>query len=310
MKKILIFLILILTGISFAEAENQKYVVSNKKGKARFAQVEKDGENWKYVRNAPDIYLDNGVEIEVFEIDPDESLNYPGTHYLYNHSYLCEHEGKYLQVINPKKDIAPIDENGNITSGLGIRNYLSNTPIGDFYLTSTPGLIALVCAFISGLILILSLFKENVPVFMTWAYAIPLCFISLLEIGAALSLGTDAAWWVNPDEVGYWIATPLLIPYAIVAALMVFSYKNYGFMGKFDGPANTVVSTLLIIGIGLTVISAIYVIFNFLFAAFMLIGAGWIFKGMEYKDSGGNTINTGPLGTYKTDRYGNTRRIE
>ena len=140
-------------------------------------------------------------------------------------------------------------------------------------------------------------------------FAIPLCFISLLEIGAAVSVGTDAAWWVNPEDVGYWIATPLLIPYAIVAALMVFSYKLYGVLGHIDGIGNLVISILLFIGIGLTVISAIFVVINFLFAACLLIFAGWLFKGVDVKNSDGSSTNFGPLGNYRTDRNGNTTHI-
>lgn len=314
MKKILIFLIMLLTGISYSYAENQeenpqRYVVANKKGKARFVPVEKDGDNWMWVKNVSDIYLENGVEVEGFEIPRNDAMNYKGSNAVYRGGLVVVHEGKYYLDPFPDKDIKPVDEKGEVTAGLGIRNYLSNTFLGDFYRTKTPGLIALICAFISGLFLILSIFKESVPVFIRWAYALPLCIISLLEIGAAFSLGTDAAWWVNPDDVGYWIATPLLIPYAIVAAQMVFSYKLYNVVGNVEGLANVVITVLLIIGIVLTVISAIFVVINFLFAAFMLIGAGWMFKGVSYKDAGGNTINIGPTGTYKTDKYGNTTHI-
>lgn len=310
MKKFLVLFLLMLTGMSYSFAENQRYVVANKDGKARFVPVVQDGDKWRWAGVNMDIYVENGTEVEGFEIEEDNSLNYKSSPYIYNKTLIVEYEGKYYAVIFPKKDLKPIDENGELTTGLGIRNYLSNTALGNFYRTKTPGLIALLCGFISGLIAFISIFKERVPVFLTWVFVIPLCVISVLEIGAAFSLGTEAAWWVNPDDVSYWIATPLLIPYAIVAALMVFSYKIYGFMGRFDGGANVVVSALLITGIVLTVISAIYVVINFLFAACVLIFAGWMFSGMSYKNYDGSTTNTGPLGTYRTDRYGNTKHID
>lgn len=312
MKKYIIFLLILFTGISYAfagtqETETQCYIVANKKGKARFVPVEKDGDNWKWVKNAEDIYIENGVALEGFQIPRNDAMNYKGSNVVYRGGFVVVHEGKYYLDPFPDKDLKPMDEKGEVSAGLGIRNYLSNTFLGDFYRTKTPGLIALLCAFISGIFVILSIFKERVPVFYRWSYAIPLCVISMLEIGAAFSLGTDAAWWVNPDDVGYWIATPLLIPYAIVAAQMVFSYKLYGFVGKVDGMANVVITVLLIIGIVLTVISAIFVVINFLFAACMLVFAGWMFSGISHKNNDGSTTNTGPLGTYTTDRYGNTK---
>lgn len=314
MKKFLAFLIIVLTGISYVYAENnetetKRYVVASKKGNTKFIPLERDGDKWKYVENVADFYPENGVEFEGFEVKEDRTLNYVHTPYMWQGGLIAVYEGNYYKVPFSEKDLKPVDENGNLTSGLGIRNYLSNTFLGDFYRTKIPGLIALLCAFISGIFAILSIFKERVPVFYRWAYALPLCVISLLEIGAAFSLGTDAAWWVNPDDVGYWIATPLLIPYAIVAAQMVFSYKLYGIVGHLEGLADVVITVLLIIGIILTVISAIFVVINFLFAAFMLIGAGWMFKGVSYKDAAGNTIHTGPTGSYKTDKYGNTTHI-
>lgn len=318
MKKILLFLLLSITGISFSLAENQenqenqkiqRYVVASKNGKTKFVPVIKDGDKWKWKGVNNDLYLENGIEVEGFEIKEDNSLNYKGSPYVYNKSLIAEYEGQHYVVVFAKKDLKPIDENGELTSGLGIRNYLSNTLLGDFYRTTTPGLIALLCGFISGLIVIVCLFKENVPDFLKWVYAVPLCVISLLEIGAAFSLGTEAAWWVNPDDVSYWIATPLLIPYAVIAAQMVFSYKLYGFVGHLDGASNTIISALLITGIVLTVISAIFVVINFLFAACMLIFAGWLFGGMNIKNSDDSTTNIGPLGSYKTDRYGNTTHI-
>ena len=309
MKKYIVFLILILTGISYSFAENQRYVVSNKNGKAKFVPVVQDGDKWMWEGVNNDIYVENGTEVEGFEIKEDRSLNYKSSPYVYNKSLIVEYEGKHYVVVFPEKDLKPVDENGELSSGLGIRNYLSNTVLGNFYRTAKPGLLAFFMALISAFIVIVCLFKEKHSEIMKWVFAVPLCIISLLEIGAAFSLGTDAAWWVNPDEVGYLIATPLLIPYAIVAALMVFSYKLYGFVGHVEGPANTVISILLIIGIVLTVISAIFVVINFVFAVCMLIAAGWLFGGFNTKNADGSTTNTSVLGTYKTDRYGNTKRI-
>lgn len=314
MKRYLILLITILATVSVAFGESfgetQRYEVAHKSGKARFVPVRPVDGKWEFIRRTQDLYLDNGTQISAFEIEKDPSLNFTGTRYVYRGGLVFEYEGNYYLVVDEKKDLKPVNENGETTSGLGIRNYLSNTWLGDWYRTSRPGLIALVCAIISGIFLIARLFKgDEAPMFMRWAYALPLCLISLLEIGAAFSLGTDAAWWVNPDDVGYWVATPLLIPYALVAAMMVFSYKNYGFVGHIDGIPGLVITVLLCIGVALTVISAIFVVINFLFALCVLIFAGWFFKGTDYKDNNGNTINSGPLGTYETDRSGNTRHI-
>ncbi len=310
MKKYVILLIVILSGISNAMADNQKFVVAHKDGKARFVQVENLDGNWQYVNNVEDLYLDNGVELEGFEIDPDESLNYKGTPYVCSKELLVKYDGKYYIAVNPKKSVMPVNENGETTADLGIRNYLSNTFLGDFYRTKTPGLIGLVCAIISGIILFAGMFKDTMSLFMRWAAMLPLCIISILEIGAVFSVGADATWWVNPDDVGYWIATPLLIPYSIAAAMMILSLRLYKFVGKVNGHGNSFITIMLLIGTVLTVISAIYVVINFVFAVCCLIFGGWLFKGMSYTDYNGNTISSGPLGTYKTDRYGTTTRVK
>lgn len=315
MKKILLFIILILSGLSYSFAddqntqETQRYVVANKNGKAKFVPVVKDGDKWKWEGVNNDIYVENGTEVEGFEIKEDRSLNYKGSKYVYNKSLIVDYQGKFYVVVFPNKDLKPVDENGNLTSGLGLRNYMSNTKLGDFYRTEAPGLLALLCAFISGCVLIFSIISTKITFLMKWMFAVPLCVISLLEIGAAFSVGTDAAWWVNPDEVGYWIATPLLFPYALVAILMIFSYYFYNYVGHVEGPANPIITVLLFIGIGLTVISAIFVVINFMFAICMLIGAAWLFKGMDVKNADGSVTNIGPLGTYRTDRNGNTTHI-
>lgn len=309
MKKYLLFILLILSGLSFSFAETQRYVVANKDGKAKFVPVVKEGDKWKWEGVNNDLYVENGTEIEAFEIKGDRSLNYMGTPYVYRESMIAEYNGKYYVVVFPDKDLKPVDEEGNLTSGLGIRNYLSNTKLGDFYRTEAPGLLALLCGFISGVILIFRIKTLKDTFLMRWMFAIPLCTITVLEIGAAFSVGTDATWWVNPDDVGYWVATPLLFPYALVAVLMIFSYYFYNYMGRVDGPANVIVSALLIIGIVLTAISVIFVIINFLFTVCMLIAMGWMFKGIDVKNADGSTTNIGPLGSYRTDRYGNTKRI-
>lgn len=308
--KSIILVLLLFIGVSFAMAENQRYVVSSKEGKARVIPVEQEGENWKYIKGAREIYLENGTEFEGFEIHPDKKWNYKGSPYISRDNLIIIHEGKHYLLPLPEKNIKPVDENGETTSDLGVRNYLSNTWLGDFYRTWTPGLIALICAFISVIFWLRRFFKERVSNFVRYCFAIPVCIISLLEIGAAFSLGTDAAWWVNPEDVGYWIATPLLIPYSLVAVLMVFSYKEYRFVGQVNGVANIIITVLLIIGTILTVISIIFVVINFLFAACLLIGAGWMFSGFTTKDSDGGSTHFSPLGTYKTDKYGNTKRIE
>lgn len=312
MKKYLILLIAIIAPGMMAFAgdtgKTQRYEVANKSGKARFVQVEPADGHWKYVKRDYDMYLENGTIIEAFEIPARKDYNYAGSGFVHQEGLVFEYEGNYYKVVFPDKDLKPVNEKGEATTSLGIRNYLSNTWLGDWYRTSKPGLIALFCAIFSAIFLIWRFFKgDEAPMFMRWCYAVPLCVISILEIGAAFSLGTDAAWWVNPDDVGYWIATPLLIPYCIVAAMMVFSVKNYRFVGEVEGPADMVITILLYIGIVLTVISAIFVVINFLFAACLLIFAAWMFKGTDSKDHRGNTINSGPLGTYETDKYGNTR---
>ena len=309
MKKYFVFLILILYGISSSYAENQKYVISDKSGKTRLVPVAPEGDKWRW--NGNDIYVENGAEVEGFQVEKNRSLNYSGSPYVYRECTIVKYEDNYYVVPFPEKSLKPVKDTGELTSdsGLGIRNYLSNTRLGDFYRTPLPGLLALLCAFVSGVIIFYFIFTGKENEIISWLFAIPLCFISLLEIGAAFSVGTDAAWWVNPEDVGYWIATPLLIPYAIVAALMVFSYKLYGVLGHIGGIGNLVISILLFIGIGLTVISAIFVVINFLFAACLLIFAGWLFKGVDVKNSDGSSTNFGPLGNYRTDRNGNTTHI-
>ena len=317
MKKYLVFLILLLTGISYSFAEGQeaqetqRYVVSSKNGKAKFVPVEKDGDKWKWKGINNDLYVENGTEVVGFKVEKNRSLNYSGSPYVYRESLIAELDGNYYVVVFPEKDLKPVKESGELSSdsGLGIRNYLSNTRLGDFYRTPLPGLLALFCIFISGIVLIYFIFKDKDSEVVKWAFALPLCLISLLEIGAAFSVGTDAAWWVNPEDVGYLIATPLLIPYALIAAFMVFSYRLYGVIGHVDGPGNIVISALLFIGIGLTVISAIFVVINFLFAACLLIFAGWLFGGNTFKNLDGSVTNSGPLGSYRTDRNGNTTHI-
>lgn len=315
MKRYLVVIFLLLTGISFSFAEGQeiqetqKYMVSSKKGKAKFVPVEKDGDKWKWKGVNNDIYVENGTVIEAFEIEGDRSLNYMGTPYVYRESLIAEYDGNYYVVVFPDKDLKPVNENGDLTTGLGIRNYLSNTKLGDFYRTKTPGLIALLCALISGIILLGLAVFTKITDLMKWMFVLPLCVISVIEIGAAVSVGTDAAWWVNPEDVGYWIATPLLIPYSLVAALMIYSYKLYGFVGRVDGTANIIITGLLIIGTVLTVISAIFVVINFLFAVCMMIAAAYLFRGMDIKNADGSVTNIGPLGTYRTDRNGKTTHI-
>lgn len=310
MKKFVALLLLLLSGISLACAENQRYVVANKDGKARFIPVEKSGENWKYIKGSQDKYLENGTEFEGFEINPDKSLNYAGTPYVCRPNLIIEYDGSYYLVPTPEKNIKPVNEAGETTSELGIRNYLSNTRLGDFYRTSAPGVIALICALISCMFWLRRFFKEKVSAFMRYCFAIPLCIIAVLEIGAAFSLGTDAAWWVNPEDVGYWIATPLLIPYSLVAAMMIFSIQEYRFVGAVEGKANAIIYVLLGIGTILTVISAIFVVINFVFAVCMLIFAGWILCGQTYQYSDGSSRHYSPFGNTETDKYGNTRRID
>lgn len=309
MKKLLVLLFVIITGSFFAFSDNQRFVVANKDGKARLILVENEGDKWKYVQPIAELHVENGTELTGFEIPEDKSLNYTGTPYIYNQSLIVEYEGKNYLVVSPKKNVKPIDENGNMTSDLGIRNYLSNTILGDFYRTEIPGIIGLVCAIISLIFLLASIHYDVMPTYIKWGAMLPICLISLLEIGASFSVGTEAAWWVNPDDVGFWIATPLLIPYFLIATLMFYSISFYKYLGKINGWLNIVIYVLLIIGIILTTVSVILVVCNFLAALLPLLGLAYLFRGFDYKDAAGNTINVSPLGTYKTDSFGHTTRI-
>ncbi|MDE6300820.1 MAG: hypothetical protein K2M19_03810 [Muribaculaceae bacterium] len=290
--RIIILFSLLLCSLAMSA---QKYVVNGRKDKTRVVEYHMVDGHWTYVKGARDIYVPKGYEFEAVAPVSKDTIVMP-------------YEGKFYRVVFPDKELKLVDDMGK-DSHLGFRNKLSNTVIGKWYATGRPAVIGLILSACALLALVVALFRENVPAMFRALFVASMCGISLLEVGAFLSLHTDAFWWVNPDDVGYLVAIMTLIPFSVTVAMQVFALKVYNMMGNYEGALNAIVKIILVIGIVLSFIFAIAVIMNFLFAACLLIGAGFLFSGMSYKDSAGNTIHSSALGTYKTDKYGNTTHI-
>lgn len=274
----------------------QKYVVNGKKGKIRVVEYHMVDGHWTYVKGAKDFYVPNGYEFEPVPPVAKDTI-------------VMQYEGKFYHVVFPEKELKLVDDMGK-DSQLGFRNKLANSFIGKWYASSRPAVIGLILTVCALLALVVFLFSENIPGAFRTLFVASMCGISLLELGAFLSLHSDAFWWVNPEDVGYLMAIVTLIPFSITVAMQIFAIKIYNKMGNYDGVLDLCIKIILGLGIVLSIIDAISVIMNFLFAACLLVGAGWLLSGMSYKDSAGNTIHTSPFGTYKTDKYGNTTHIK
>lgn len=286
MKKALLLLMAVLLGCLSVTA--QRYVVNGKKGKIRVVEYEKVDGQWTCANKA-DIYIDNGYEFEAVPPVSEDQI-------------VMEYDGKYYRVVFPEKELQLVDDMGK-DSHLGFRNFMRNTFVGHFYKTSIPGLLGLACALIALVAFGIGIFKEEVPVFLRWGYAGGMCIVSILELGALLSIGIEAYWWVTPDDVGYLIAIVMLFPFSLTVAMQIYAFKLYKFMGEVPGNANIFIKILLGIGCVTAVIAAIQVVFNFIFSFFCLALMIWMGGQKTYsKDSSGNIYENSMFGSSKIDK--------
>ena len=146
MKKYLLLIIMVLLGSIFAYA--QRYVVNGKDGKIRVVEYHLVDGEWTNVKYAPDIYIENGYE---FEAVPPVSKD----------KIVMEYNGKYYHVVFPEKELKLVDDMG-AGEGLGFRNAMRNSFIGDWYLGSSPAKLALLLTIIALVVFIISLFKDDV----------------------------------------------------------------------------------------------------------------------------------------------------
>lgn len=287
MKKYLLLIIMALLGNIFAYA--QRYVVNGKDGKIRVVEYHLVDGEWTNVKYAPDIYIENGYE---FEAVPPVSKD----------KIVMEYNGKYYHVVFPEKELKLVDDMG-AGEGLGFRNAMRNSFIGDWYLGSSPAKLALLLTIIALVVFIISLFKDDVIPVLRYIFVGSVSCVALIEAGAALSVGQDAYWWVNPDDVGYLVACGTLIPYSIAVVLQIYAIKIYNAMGKFDGAANVVAYILMGAGCVLCIISAVQVVINFLFALFTMLGFMWMLSQKSYsRDSSGKVYESDVLGTREIDK--------
>ncbi len=287
MKRFLLLLTVSLFACLIAEA--QRYVVNGKDGKIRVVEYHLVSGEWKYVEGAPDIYIDNGYEFEaVAPVSKDKIV--------------MEYNGKHYHVVNPEKELEIVDDMGS-GEGLGFRNALRHSFVGRWYMTGQPAMIAGVFVLIAIVSLLILLFRNNPGPAAVRAFPVAMSFVALIEAGAALSVGQDAYWWVNPDDVGYLMAICTLIPFSVTVALQLKAIKIYKETGKFSGAANVAVYLLLGLGCILSVIAAVQVVINFLFALFCLLFLLWLSGQKTYsRDSSGNIYETGFTGTHKVDK--------
>lgn len=291
MKRGLLFLIVIIVGCLSMSA--QKYAVDSKKGKTRVTEYELVNGKWNSTEVRNDIYIENGYEFVAVPPVAKDTI-------------VMEYEGKYYRVIFPKEDLMVVDGMGQPTY-LGYRNTMRHTFIGAFYKTKLSGLICLGCAAIAFLAFVISIFRDKIPMFLRWLFALPMSIISFLELVAICTVGDVAYWFVNPDDVGYFIAILMLIPYSFVIALQVFAYSLYDALGEVDDPMDGWFKFFIGFGIALAILSAISVVLNFIWAICFIIGLGAFLAigntgyGTIYKDSYGNKYQDTLLGKRKID---------
>lgn len=285
-KSFLLLLVMMLLGNLSVLA--QRYVVNGKEGKIRVVQYELVDGKWEVAKPSKDIYVENGYE---FEAVPPVSSK----------TIVMEYEGKYYHVIWPKKELKLIDDMGK-DSSLGIKNRLRNSIIGDFYFTSVPAITGFLFTVLALIIFIMGVFEKNTPYFLRMIFAICICAIALLEFGAAISLGSDAYWWCNPDDVGYLRAIPFTLLFGITIALQYYSIKMYKIVGELDGTANTIVYIVCGLGMVIATFAFISVLMNFLFMVCCALFAFWFFGKAgntrhRTKDDRSNTIHVNDFGT-------------
>lgn len=285
MNKIVILLLLIIAAVLPTQA--QKYQVNGKDGKIRVVEYVLNEGEWECKQQGKDIYIENGFE---FEAVPPVSKD----------KIVMEYEGSYYHVVFPDKELKLIDAQGQ-ENVLGFCNKLRNSWLGAIFLTEIPAEICFLFGVIALLLMIISLKFEKTPKWMRIAFASCLSFISVFEIAAFFSVGSDAYWWCNPDDVGYLKAIGTTLLFSIVAVIQIYGIKLYKFIGTVDGPAHGLFMAFCGIGAVAAVLASIGVLMNFLFAVCCLIFGIWLFstagKGRNKRtDQNGNTYYVDDFG--------------
>lgn len=286
-KSLLIIVITLLGCLSVAA---QRYKVNGKEGKIRVVEYELTDGQWGYVKGAADAYVPNGYEFEAVPPVSDDEI-------------IMQYKGKYYHVIRPEKELQLIDDMGK-DSHLGIKNSLRYSAVGDFYFSSTPALAGLTLTLLSFIVFLMALFEKKPPYFMSLIYAVCICGITCLELGAALSLGADAYWWCNPDDVGYLKAIVFTLLFGLTITLQFYSLKIYKITGKLHGFGNLVVYVLCVVGMLAAAIAFIGVLKNFLFVLFCAIFTIFLFSmvgssSYKRKDHNGKTYYVDGFGIKK-----------
>ena len=283
-RTLLVLVILQLCALSLMA---QRYVVNGKEGKIRVVEYELVDGKWQYVKFAKDIYVENGYEFEAVPPVSDDCI-------------VMEYGGKYYHVIWPDKELEVVDDMGRDTH-LGLKNKLRNSAAGAFYFSSTPALAGLVLTILAVIVFIMGIFENNAPRFLRLIFVFCIGGITLLELGAALVLGSDAYWWCNPDDVGYLRAIGSTLLFGITLGIQYGSLKMYKVLGRLDGGGDVLVYIVFGLGMVVATIAFIGVLKNFLFAVCCAIFALFFFKSAGSKrnrrvDDRGETYYVDDLG--------------
>lgn len=283
-------LIIAITFLGCLSAAAQRYRVNGKEGKIRVVEYELTDGKWDYVKGAHDIYVENGYEFEAVPPVSDDEI-------------IMEYNSKYYHVIWPDKELQLIDDMGK-DGHLGIKNRLRYSVMGDFYFSSVPALAGLTLTLLSFIVFLMAAFEKKTPYFMSIIYAVCICGITCLELGAAISLSSDAYWWCNPDYVGYLKAILFTLLFGLTIALQFYSLKIYKIVGELRGFGNSVVYLMCIVGMVAAAIAFIGVLKNFLFVIFCAIFTLFFFgkarSGSNRRiDGNGNTYYVDDLGVKK-----------
>lgn len=260
-RTLLIWAILQLCALSLMA---QRYVVNGKEGKIRVVQYELVDGKWEDAKPPKDIYVENGYEFEAVPPVSDDCI-------------IMEYEGKYYHVIWPDKELEVVDDMGQDTH-LGLKNKLRNSAAGAFYFSSTPALAGLVLTVLAIIVFVMGIFEDNAPRFLRLIFVTCIGGITLLELGAALVLGSDAYWWCNPDDVGYLRAIAFTLLFGITLGVQYGSLKMYKVVGRLDGAGDVVVCIVFGLGMVVATIAFIGVLMNFLFAVCCAIFTLLFFK--------------------------------
>lgn len=260
-RTLLLWVILQLCALSLMA---QRYVVNGKEGKIRVVQYELVDGRWEDAKPPKDIYVENGYEFEAVPPVSDDCI-------------IMEYEGKYYHVIRPDKELEVVDDMGKDTH-LGLKNKLRNSAAGAFYFSSTPALAGLVLTVLAVIVFVMGIFEDNAPRFLRLIFVTCIGGITLLELGAALVLGSDAYWWCNPDDVGYLRAIAFTLLFGITLGVQYGSLKMYKVVGRLDGTGDVLVCIVFGLGMVVATIAFIGVLMNFLFAVCCAIFTLLFFK--------------------------------